>query len=101
MTFRMLFCLLVLPLGSAHAQGAPGLQPTDPSAPVPGVTYRSVFNDLPKGVEAGRENWKTANDNVGRFTRGHIDILKWEQQQAAPAAKPDTVPAAAAHPHKH
>lgn len=104
MTIRFFFCMLLLPLGSAHAQGAPALQPTDPAAPVPAVSYRSVFSDLPAGVEAGREDWKKANNEVGRFTRGHIDILKAEQQQAAPTAPvaaPDAAPPAAAHPHKH
>ncbi|MDP3827034.1 MAG: hypothetical protein Q8Q74_10825 [Polaromonas sp.] len=104
MSFRILFYMLLLPLGSAFAQGAPALQPADPAVPVPAVSYRSVFADLPTGVEAGREDWKKANADVGRFTRGHVDILKSEQQQAAPAAPaatPDTAPPAAAHPHKH
>ena len=98
MTFRILFCMLLLPLGSAHAQGAPALQPGDPAAPAPAVPYRSVFADLPTGVEAGRENWKKANAEVGRFTRGHVDILKWEQQ--TPPANPATpaTPAEAAKP---
>jgi len=103
-TIRFIFCMLLLPLGSAHAQGAPVLQPTNPAAPVPAVPYRSVFSDLPTGVEAGREDWKKANADVSRFTRGHVDILKSEQQQAtpaAPAATSDTAPPAAAHPHKH
>ncbi|MDQ3272504.1 MAG: hypothetical protein M3Q12_10120, partial [Pseudomonadota bacterium] len=85
-------------------QTATAPQPGDPAAPVPAVTYRSVFADLPTGVEAGREDWKKANNEVGRFTRGHVDILKAEQQQPAPPSQA-TVPAAAkpaaAHPHKH
>ncbi|MEO8023054.1 hypothetical protein [Polaromonas sp.] len=103
MTNRFFFCMLVLPLGIAHAQNSPPLQATDPAAPVPAVAYRSVFSDLPTGVEAGREDWKKANNDVGRFTRGHVDILKAEQQQAAPAPTPtpDAAPPAAAHPHKH
>lgn len=103
MTIRFLFCMLLLPLGSVHAQGAPAPQAADPAAPVPTVSYHSVFADLPTGVEAGREDWKKANNDVGRFTRGHADILKSEQQAtpAAPAATPDTAPPAAAHPHKH
>ena len=98
MTFRILFCMLLLPLGNAHAQGAPALQPSDPAAPVPAAPYRSVFADLPSGVEAGREDWKKANAEVGRFTRGHVDILKWEQQ--TPPANPATpaTPAEAAKP---
>lgn len=107
MKIRFIFYLLVLPLGSVHAQAIPAPQAADPAAPVPTVSYRSVFSDLPTGVEAGREDWKKANSEVGRFRRGHVDILKWEQQQAAPgapaapAATPDSAPPAAAHPHKH
>lgn len=96
MTFRILFCMLLLPLGSAHAQGTPALQPGDPAAAVPAVPYRSVFADLSTGVEAGREDWKKANAEVGRFTRGHVDILKWEQQQTPPASP--ATPAEAAKP---
>lgn len=102
-TIRFLFCMLVLPLGIAHAQNPAPPQATDPTASVPAVTYRSVFSDLPTGVEAGREDWKKANADVGRFTRGHPDILKSEQQAApaAPATAPVTAPPAAPHPHKH
>ena len=103
MTLRFFFCVLVLPLGSVHAQDAPALQPTDPAAPVPAVTYRSVFADLPTGVEAGREDWRKANTDVGRFTRGHVDILKWEQQapQASPATPPEAAKPAAPSSHKN
>jgi hypothetical protein len=102
-TIRFFFCMLVLPLGIAHAQNSAPPQATDPAAPVPAVAYRSVFSDLPTGVEAGREDWKKANADVGRFTRGHPDILKSEQQAApaAPAAAPAAAPPAAPHPHKH
>lgn len=42
---------------------------------------------------AGPLDWRSANDNVGRFERGHIDVLKWESanpatQAAAAAAAP-------------
>lgn len=104
MKIHFIFCALVLPLGSVHAHGPSMPQPADPAAPVPAVSYRSVFADLPTGVEAGREDWKKANEDVGRFTRGHVDILKWDQQQAVPAppaAPSGAAPAAAAPPHKH
>ncbi|MDI1274280.1 hypothetical protein [Polaromonas sp.] len=104
MTFRILFYLLLLPLGSVHAEGASPPEAADPAAPVPAVRYRSVFSDLPTGVEAGREDWKKANNEVGRFTRGHVDILKAEQQRAAPPSQPtvpETAKPAATHPHKH
>lgn len=57
-------------------------QATDPASPVPQVSYRSVFVDTPKGVETDALEWKAANAEVGQFTRGHIDILKWEAAQA-------------------
>ena len=50
----------------------------DAASPVPAVAYRSVFTDTPKGVEAETLDWKAANAAVGQFTRGHVDILKWE-----------------------
>lgn len=35
------------------------------------------------------DDWRAANDDVGAFTRGHVDILRWEQAQpAADAAVP-------------
>lgn len=52
----------------------------DPAAPVPAVQYRSVFANLPTGVESTEIDWRRANDDVGQFRRGHIDLLKWESQ---------------------
>lgn len=75
----------------------PAAQAADPNAPVPATPYRSVFSDLPTGVEQTRHDWKQANDEVGRFARGHVDILKWEQQQVGQqkaAAPANTAPAA-------
>lgn len=64
-------------------------QVADPASPVPAVSYRSVFVDTPQGVETGSLPWKAANADVGQFTRGHIDILKWEAARARQdAAKP-------------
>lgn len=49
--------------------------------------YRSVFPTGPTGVEERLEDWKKANEAVGRFRRGHIDILKQEPADPpAPAA---------------
>lgn len=50
----------------------------DPVVVVPAVLYRSVFVDTPAGVETGELDWRKANDDVGQFRRGHVDILKWE-----------------------
>ena len=55
----------------------------NPVAPGPAVSYRSVFVDTPTGVETGAVDWKKANDEVGQFKRGHIDILQWETRQGA------------------
>jgi hypothetical protein len=52
----------------------------DPMASVPAVQYRSVFANVPTGVEDTEVDWRRANDDVGQFRRGHIDLLKWESQ---------------------
>jgi len=54
----------------------------NPAVPVPAVSYQSVFANVPTGVETQSVDWKAANAEVGQFTRGHLDILKWEQGQA-------------------
>ena len=54
----------------------------DPGVPVPAVSYQSVFANVPTGVETQSVDWKAANAEVGQFTRGHLDILKWEKGQA-------------------
>ncbi len=73
----------------------------DPSAPVPTVSYRSVFRDTPTGVETQSVDWKAANAEVGKFTRGHADLVKWEADQAGKKADA-TMPAHAptSHPVK-
>ena len=53
----------------------------DPNAPVPPVGYRSVFKETSLGVETETTDWRKANDDVGKFTRGHVDILKFEEQK--------------------
>ncbi len=78
---------------------------TDPGAPVPATVYQSVFQNTPKGVETESDNWRKANEVVSQFLRGHVDILRWEEAQAAKpvaksavtpnAAKPTTAPAEA------
>jgi hypothetical protein len=75
---------------ASAAQMAPA--PSDgwaanPSAKVPAVAYRSVFKETSLGVEKDSTDWRKANDDVGKFTRGHVDILKWEEQEAAKATK--------------
>lgn len=65
--------------------------PAVASEPVPRVIYRSVFVDIPTGIEKESADWKKANAAVGQFRRGHVDILKSESDAArrsAPAATP-------------
>lgn len=82
----------------AAAQNTPDVAKTD--AAVPPVVYRSVFKETSLGVEKDTDNWRKANNEVGKFTRGHVDILKWEEQEGIkaqstkaqkPVTEPDTV----------
>ena len=74
--------------GSVRLDPTPTLQASQASTPVPAVAYRSVFADLPQGVETTVLDWKAANAAVGQFKRGHADLLKWEQEQARTPAPP-------------
>ena len=87
---------LALLLGPVMAM-AQGIRPdpADPVAAVPAVTYRSVFVDAPSAAPMQPEDWRQANPEVGQFRRGHVDLLKWEQQRATgpdAVSPPDTVP---------
>ena len=91
--------LLVLLLNSpaAHAQQAaypranpqPALQAASPQAQVPLANYQSALRGLPQGVESQSTDWRSANDAVGQFKRGHIDLLKLEN---SPPAQPGSQP---------
>lgn len=74
--------------GSVRLDPSPTLQASQASSPVPAALHRSVFADLPQGVEDTVVDWKAANAAVGQFKRGHADLLKWEQEQARKAAPP-------------
>jgi hypothetical protein len=66
--------------GTVRLDPTPTLQASQASTPVPAVAYRSVFADLPIGVEDTVLDWKGANAAVGQFKRGHADLLKWERE---------------------
>lgn len=53
-----------------------------PEASVPATSYRSVFRETSLGVEQEKLDWRKANDDVGKFTRGHVDILKQEETES-------------------
>jgi hypothetical protein len=92
-------CALFWQTTAAQMAAAPSADSAaNPGAQVPTAAYRSVFKETSLGVEKGTADWRKANDEVGKFTRGHVDILKWEEQEAAkamkePAGKPVAEPA--------
>jgi hypothetical protein len=94
-----ILCAVFWHASTAQVATTPSTDPaTNPSAKVPAVAYRSVFKETSLGVEKDSADWRKANEEVGKFTRGHVDILKWEEQEAAkamkePADKPVTQPA--------
>ncbi len=76
--FRAAFTCFCLALpGFAVAEKS-----SKPEAAVPSVTYRSVFRETSLGVEQEKIDWRKANDDVGKFTRGHVDILKQEEMDS-------------------
>lgn len=91
----LLAVLMTSPLAWAQVPGPAAPDPADPAAAVPRVAYRSVFADTPTGVEADQADWKKANAEVGQFRRGHVDLLRWEEERA------HTTPAPATGDHRH
>lgn len=72
-------------LVAAVLAAVPPAGAADPAAPVPRLQYRSVFQ--PPRPEPQALDWQQANETVGQFPRGHIDLLKWEERQPAPAPR--------------
>jgi hypothetical protein len=116
-TNRALCCALAAPsmlsallLSAAPSHAQTKASESDPKSAVPTVTYRSVFKETSLGIEQERIDWRKANNDVGRFERGHVDILKAEEMEEKkmspqkPPAPPPTSPAMppkAAPAHKH
>lgn len=74
--------------GQSPSSGATPLGVAAPAAKVPPLVYRSVFDNAPLAAADKPIDWRSANAEVGRMERGHIDILKWEaQQESAATAK--------------
>jgi hypothetical protein len=42
--------------------------------------------------DAESVDWRQANDAVGQFLRGHIDLLRWEQEHLPPVLTPPAAP---------
>ncbi len=93
-----IFCIAISGAASANPSAS------DAQASVPAVTYRNVFRETSLGVELGKVDWRKANDDVGKFTRGHVDILKQEEMdgKAAGSATLTSTPSnRAPAPHRH
>ena len=86
-------------VSSVRLDPQPTLRAAQADTPVPKARYRSVFADLPTGVEQTSLDWKKANADVGQFKRGYPDLLKWEQERARQkAAATNSLPSTAAKP---
>jgi hypothetical protein len=80
--------LLAAGLLPALAVAAP---PYDPAAPAADIPVIPLSGPIVPGAVMGDEDWRSANDTVGAFTRGHIDILRWEAENR-PRAVAEAVP---------
>jgi hypothetical protein len=69
---------------------AAGTQPYDPAVTVPEPAFAPLPAPLSPDTSMGENDWRSANDTVGTFTRGHIDIIRWEAEN--PAATVAEVP---------
>ena len=66
-------------------------------AVTPRPVYQSAFADLPafdpERPTADKKDWRTANEDVAQFPRGHVDILKWEEAQTKKRSAATSPPA--------
>lgn len=95
----LLLTLLLAPAFAAaqampypRANPQPGYRAADPLAQVPAAVYQSPLTGLAQGVENQSADWRRANDEVGQFKRGHIDLLKLENGGASQPAQPRSQP---------
>nr|WP_296749119.1 TolC family protein [Thioalkalivibrio sp.] len=79
--------LLLLASGLVPSSAA-GTQPYDPAVAVPEPAFAPLPAPLLPEASMGEDDWRSANDTVGAFTRGHIDIIRWEAENPpVPAAQ--------------
>lgn len=83
---RHLAGLLAAGLLPMLAHSAP---PYDPDVPVPAPRY-APLPLLGTTPQLGETNWREANETVGQFTRGHIDVLRWESENLSSGEAEDT-----------
>ena len=72
----------------------PAAQASPPAWPLLPAEPSSDPPALPEGLPAARAQWQRVNDQVAAFARGHIDLLRWEQARAEPAAAQGSTPSA-------
>lgn len=72
----------------AQAQATPPIA-SDPTAAAP-LHYQPL--PMSGSVETAQTDWRSANEAVADFPRGHADILSWEAAQARPASAPAAAP---------
>ena len=97
MKTQLFFAACALSAALAQAQGGVK-KAADPDQAVPRSEYRSVFVNTPGGVESDRMDWRVANDQVARFKRGHVDILKQEEAEGASSGRSGANPVTAPKP---
>jgi hypothetical protein len=81
------------------AAGAAGPDPSDPKAPVPALSHRSVFEHYRRHDDAKPVPWRKANDTVERIGGWRSYAREASPPASAPQAAP---PKASGHGvHKH
>lgn len=88
MTRMVATCLLV---AAGCCAGLAVAAPYDPGQPVPEPPFVPLAAPPVPQAAMGEEEWRSANDTVGAFERGHIDILRWEAENR-PRAVAEAVP---------
>ena len=81
---RIAVSMLLVATGSFPGLAA-ATQPFDPAADVPASRMQRLPAPLVPEAAMAEKDWRSANDTVGTFTRGHIDILRWEAQNLPPS----------------
>ena len=77
---------------SVRIDPLPTMEASAPGTLVPKAQYQSPFDGLPTGVEQSVVDWRAANATVGQFKRGHVDLLKWEEEQVRQKPVPSGMP---------
>lgn len=81
---RIAVSMLLVAAGSFPGLAAAN-QSFDPTAEVPAPPVQTLPVPLVPRAAMAEKDWRSANDTVGAFTRGHIDILRWEAENPPPS----------------